>query len=166
MKTRKMYENGEDLSWEVIVKLYDHTMLDKFKTNKLTKAHFKLTAFSCMKVLPASQTMSRSVSTEISDLVEKNSVRQGHDTLELCQFITHVNGAFDCFNSSGDAQGKRNKLNSLLASYRSVDDPRFNYLLKDMLGLFRDWEADVKKEKKRKLYKGCQRENVYQQTVL
>lgn len=146
-KTRKMYKNGEDLSWEVIVKLYEHTILDKFKTNKLTKAHVKLTAFSCMKVLPAAQTMSRSVPTEIAELAERSSVLQGHDTFELCQFIRHVNDAFDCFNSSGDAQGKRNKLNPLLASYTSVDDTRFNYLLKDMLGFFKKWEADVKKRK-------------------
>ena len=58
---------GKDMSFKAIEKLYEVTVHDKFKKHKLTQAHVKLTAFSLMNVLLATQTMSNSVGTCLQD---------------------------------------------------------------------------------------------------
>ncbi|KAK3924128.1 DNA transposase [Frankliniella fusca] len=145
-KSRKMWKNNEDLSWVTIEKLYAISAQDKYSPHKLTRAHIKLTPFSCMKVILATQTMSGSVARELKNLKDHEALA-GCYTSELSHFLQIVNDGFDCFNGSGDVHGKRNKVNSLLLPYTSKYDSRFKWLLEKYLRFFQDWKNDTKQRK-------------------
>ncbi|KAK3916262.1 Putative nuclease [Frankliniella fusca] len=81
-KSRKMWKNNEDLSWVTIEKLYAISAQDKYPPHKLTRAHIKLTPFSCMKVILATQTMSGSVARELKNLKD-------HEALAVNFHISH-----------------------------------------------------------------------------
>ncbi|KAK3917302.1 Transposable element P transposase [Frankliniella fusca] len=96
LKTRQLWKNGEYLSWKVIEAVYDHTKANKIViSNKLSKAHIKLTSFSCMKVNLACQVLSNSVASSIENLP---SYLTDYDTVEVTKFIKLMNRFFDCVN--------------------------------------------------------------------
>ncbi|KAK3908148.1 Transposable element P transposase, partial [Frankliniella fusca] len=144
-KSRKMWKNGEDLSWVTIEKLYAASP-HKFASHNLTRAHIKLTPFSCMKVILATQTMSNSVSRDLQEKRDHPTLTNC-DTTELIKFIKIVNDGFDCLNGSGDIQGKRNKYNNLLLPYTDVNDERFKWLQEEYLGFFQDWKKSIEQRK-------------------
>ncbi|KAK3929501.1 Opticin [Frankliniella fusca] len=118
----------------------------KFASHNLTRAHIKLTPFSCMKVILATQTMSNSVSRDLQEKRDHPTLTNC-DTTELIKFIKIVNDGFDCLNGSGDIQGKRNKYNNLLLPYTDVNDERFKWLQEEYLGFFQDWKKSIEQRK-------------------
>ncbi|KAK3924215.1 Transposable element P transposase [Frankliniella fusca] len=139
-KTRQLWKNGETLSWEVFEKVYELTKTNKFRSHKLTKAHVKLTSFSCMTVSLATQAISNSVANCIEELAGKEML-QPHDTSELVKLIQLVNRFFDCLN--GKEEENVQPRNADLAAYRSLNDPRFDFLENVFLKYFEDWKKDI-----------------------
>lgn len=141
--TRRMWKDGEVISWAAIEMLLNATIKDKFKKHKLTWAHVKLTAFTRMNVKYATQTMSNSASTSLSDYKDDERFN-GLVTSQLVMFLRVVNMFFDCLNGSGDPDGKRNKSNKFLLPYTSVNDERLTTTLKqEVLQFFQDWKLSV-----------------------
>ena len=140
--SRLMWKNGEEISWEAIVKLHDVSIADKYKEHKLTRAHIILTAFSRMNVLLATQVMSSSVALSLKKYL--NDPRFcGLITNSLISFLLAVNTLFDCLNGSNDPGGKRNKKNNNLDPYTSPQDKRFGETFLDVLNFFDDWYNDI-----------------------
>ncbi|KAE8739258.1 hypothetical protein FOCC_FOCC015242, partial [Frankliniella occidentalis] len=75
-KSRKMWNQKENLSWKSIELLYELSKNDKFRKNKLTRNHINLSSHGCMKVIYACQTMSNSV---VEDLKNHIPPRLTHD---------------------------------------------------------------------------------------
>ncbi|KAK3925996.1 Transposable element P transposase [Frankliniella fusca] len=145
-KSRKMWKGNEKLSWKSIELLYEVTKNDKFRSNKLTRAHINLSSHGCMKVIYACQTMSDSVARDLKRF--ENDLRfEDHDLSQLCTFIKLTNDAFDCWNSDGDIKGKRNKENHLLQPYTSKTDTRFEFLQGEFLDFFHKWHQDIQNRK-------------------
>lgn len=141
--SRNMWMDGDKISWEAIELLFTMSIKDKFKKHKLTLAHIKLTAFSRMTVKYATQTMSSSVATSLSDYKDDERSK-GLITPALITFLLKTNQFFDCLNGSNDPSGTRNKSNRNLLPYTSVDDPRLVHDLKeDVLKFFQDWHNSV-----------------------
>ncbi|KAK3932702.1 Transposable element P transposase [Frankliniella fusca] len=140
-KTRKLWKNGEFLSWQVIEKLYELTKNDKWRTHKLTKAHVKLSSFSCMTVKFATQVFSDSVAKSIQDIADHEDMKK-LDTNELVIFIQLMNRFFDCVN--GKEREGEVKDNRDLAAFTGSADPRIDFLQKDFLGYFEEWKQVVK----------------------
>ena len=143
-KTRRMWKNGEIISWKVIEVFYSIIQKIKYQETKLTKSHVKLTSYSCMKVINAAQVMSISVVVALEILGNDPSF-DGFCLNELKKFITLVNNWFDCMNGSSDSTGRRNKQNDLLKPYTSTNDERFKFLEEEFLAFFEDWLKDVLK---------------------
>ncbi|KAK3921558.1 Transposable element P transposase [Frankliniella fusca] len=134
--------------YSVLERLYDITKGNKFMETKLTKAHVKLTSFSCMTVLLATQVLSASVANSIEANSSHESLEK-LDTSELVKLIRLMNSFFDCMNGKEDfqeetAEGNGYELrNPDLAAYKSVDNPRFEFLENFFLNYFEDWKQDV-----------------------
>lgn len=137
-----MWKNGEDMAWTTIEALYGIAMTNKFTGTKLTRSHIKLTAHSCMKVVFATQVMSKSV-------VRALEIFQNHKKLkkvplsELKKMIGLVNDWFDCLNGGEDFESKRYQENKNLHKYEDPNDERFNFLMTTVLGFFNDWKQDT-----------------------
>ncbi|KAJ1532024.1 hypothetical protein ONE63_000658 [Megalurothrips usitatus] len=158
-RSRKLWKNNQFLSWKVIELLFELTSGDKFRHHKLTKAHIKLTSFSCMTVSLATQVMSNSVANCIQALLHHEKM-QLLDTDELVKFIRIVNRFFDCVNGKEDIghgdkspekdceddteeSGDVQQSNPDKASYTSSNDSRFGFLQNEFLGYFNEWMADI-----------------------
>ena len=139
-KTRKLWKEGQDISWEAITTLHEVTLKQKYRDTKLTRDHVRLNSYSCMSVVLASQVMSNSVVTDLkkhrNDSRFKNLVND-----QLLRYIKLVNDFFDCLN--GDGEGERVKENDFLKSYDDIGDTRIEYLKSEVLAFFEDWEIDV-----------------------
>ncbi|KAK3915666.1 Transposable element P transposase [Frankliniella fusca] len=138
-KSRKLWKNGQFLSWKVVETLFALTKDKKFRGHKLTKAHVKLTAFSCMTVLLATQVLSSSVANCIEELSSHESMKT-LDTSELIIFIRKMNKFFDSVNGQ-DESGEGKNPDKL--PFTSSDDERFNFLENDFLSYFEEWKQDV-----------------------
>ncbi|XP_034237897.1 uncharacterized protein LOC117643252 [Thrips palmi] len=158
-KSRKLWKNNEYLSWKVIEMLYKLTEGDKFRTHKLTKAHIKLTSFSCMTVLYATQVLSNSVAQSIEDLANHKEM-ENFQTSELVKFIRLMNRFFDCVNTKEDqeneseekepeVEGQEKESEETVemlqdkAPYTRLNDSRFQFLQDEFLGYFNDWKDDI-----------------------
>lgn len=142
--SRTLWKNGQQLSWKAIEALYEITKNDKFKTTKLTKAHTKLSSFSCMKVILAVQVLSKSVAEALLRNKD-NPLLKDAFSQELVDFILIMNRTFDCLN--GGVHSTKKNINSDLNEYFSLDDPRFQFLEETVLKYLQDWENDVSRRK-------------------
>ncbi|KAK3924130.1 DNA transposase [Frankliniella fusca] len=138
--SRKLWKDDQHLSWQAIEALYDITKEHKFKCTKLTKAHVKLTSFSCMKVSLATQVLSGSVADALVKYKDVSPLKKVYSE-ELVKLIRLVNRTFDCFN--GSIGSKKKDMNPDLDVYRSVADPRFLFLESEFLGFLSDWEQSI-----------------------
>ncbi|KAK3932751.1 Transposable element P transposase [Frankliniella fusca] len=143
--TRNMWKNGQKISWEAIEMLHSVSVAEKYKIHKLNQAHVRLTPFSRMNVKLATQTMSASVVQALVSY-EQDSRFNGLINSELKNFNLIVTTFFDCLNGSNDPDGKRNKRNSHLQPYYSLQDERFKILKQDVLGFFQEWHDDAEQE--------------------
>lgn len=140
--SRKMWKNGESISWQVIETLFSLVQEFKYQETKLTKAHVKLTSHSCMTVVYAAQTLSNSVHGAIDHFKDEPRMAV-FDTNELLKFIKLVNDWFDCLNGHNDPKGKRVKGNELLRPYTPGDTERFDFMESKVLRFFDEWYEDV-----------------------
>ncbi|KAK3907370.1 Transposable element P transposase [Frankliniella fusca] len=140
-KTRKLWKNGQFLSWKVLENLYDLTKQHQYVNHKLTRAHVKLTSFSCMTVVFATQTFSKSVADSIECLASLPELSD-FDTDELVKFIRLMNKFFDCVN--GKQEDGEDVRNINLVAYTDPNDPRLEWLSTTFLNYFEEWKEDVK----------------------
>ncbi|KAK3923507.1 Transposable element P transposase [Frankliniella fusca] len=140
-KSRKLWKNNQFLSWKVIETLYELTKKQKFRGHKLTKAHIKLTSFSCMTVRYATQVLSNSVAKSIEDLSNHDSMKL-LDTSEVVIFIRLMNKFFDCVN--GKVEAGEECTNPDKAPFTNPNDERLNFLENDFLDYFEQWKEDIK----------------------
>jgi len=157
-----LWKNGQFLSWEAIEELYKFTFDMKFKSHNLTKAHIKLTAFSCMKVVYAVQVFSASVAKCLRKL-KGHSEFKNHQMDELIKLIDLMDKFFDCMNTkeedchvhekdkemsetgeSGLEEEEEKIKQARKKAYRREDDERFTFLTDEFLKFFEDWGNDVK----------------------
>ncbi|KAK3916402.1 Transposable element P transposase [Frankliniella fusca] len=143
-KCRKLWKNGEEMSWEVFVQIYEFSKTMKFCDTKPTKAHIKLTSFSCMKVIYAVQIFSASVANFL-EKYKTHETFQKYQINELVKFIRLMNRFFDCMNAKVSNKGSSKKKSSDTLPYSNVNDERFHFLTGEFLQYFDDWEEDVKK---------------------
>lgn len=163
-KSRKLWKNGELMSWKVIEILYEITKGLKFPGHKLTKAHVKLSSFSCMTVLLATQLFSKSVGRCIRNLSTHPEMAK-FQTTELIKFIFLMNRFFDCLNGmreKGEEESEHEEefLQSQetpdfgnceeegdsekdKAPYCDPEDKRFEFLLEKVLGYFEEWKNEI-----------------------
>ncbi|KAK3912214.1 Transposable element P transposase [Frankliniella fusca] len=139
-QSRRLWKDGQHLSWKAIEALYEITKNDKFKTTKLTKAHIYLTSFSCMKVSLSSQVLSRSVAEALVENKDVSPLKEVYSE-ELVKLIRLLNKTFDCLNGSTDS--KKKETNKDLEAYVSAADPRFEFLELTFLGFLSDWEKSI-----------------------
>ena len=141
-KTRKMWKNGQTISWSAIESLFSLTQKFKYQETKLTKAHVRLTAHSCMKVIYAAQVMGLSVYVALGIFAD-DPIFDNIDLGELREFIRLVNLWFDCMNCSSDIKGTRINENDYLRSFTDSGDSRFDFLINEFLAFFEKWHQDV-----------------------
>lgn len=139
-KTRKLWKNGEYLTWEVFEVLYELTKAQKFRSHRLSKAHIKLTSFSCMNVSYATQILSSSVVKSIKKLLDNDKMKV-FQTSELIKLITHMNRFFDCVNGK-ERDGEVPKKEDHKA-YRESGDERLKFLEGEFLKFFSDWKEEI-----------------------
>lgn len=137
---KRLWKNGQFLSWKVIETLFELTKGHKFRGHKLTKAHVKLTSFSVMTVLLATQVFSNSVAQCIEELSGHESMK-GYDTSELVLFIRLMNRFFDVVNGK-DKDGEGNNPDKF--PFTSSDDARLSFLQNDFLQFFEQWKEDIR----------------------
>ena len=135
-KTRFLWKNGCDISWQQIVSLYENYIEGSVwsEAHKLTREHVDLTAFNQMKVNLAAQFFSNTVVEWLKN--------RGHRDQEIVQYIWHMNKFFDCLNTRNLRESAQ-KRNPDLREYRCPDDARLTYLTDEFLGYFAEWEASV-----------------------
>ncbi len=88
-----------------------------------------------MRVNLAAQVMSHSVAS-----IMKAYSRQ--ESFETAKFIALVDCFFDCMNSRSLNEAER-KRKPFLAPYKSLNDPRFEFLENDFLGYVENWKKSV-----------------------
>lgn len=120
--TRKLWKNGEAITWKVILRLYYLSVRSRgqFKhLNKLTYSHVFLHSYSKMKVNLAAQVLSETIASAIEHLLSTKT----NTYKETVEFIRVFNKFFDLCNVKNRVEGihQRNK-NKL--PYTNIDDER------------------------------------------
>ena len=137
-RTRHLWNNDKHLLWEHISKMYFADLdCGLHQLPKLSVDHIVLKSFSKMKVKLAVQVMSKTVSLALK---RHYTTGEADETAKLCEM---VNNFFDCLNVRSMHEHER-KRNSLLAPYRSSNDPRFEWLENVFLKYLADWLASIK----------------------
>ena len=139
-KTRLLWNQGHDLLWKHVQDCYEEdTKCQVRKLPKLTSEHIYLNSYSVMRVNLAAQVMSHSVSRVMESYCPAES-------FETAKFIALVDKFFDCMNSRSLNEAER-KRKPFLAPYKSIDDPRFDFLERDFLGYMDKWKTAVETRK-------------------
>ncbi|XP_034252560.1 uncharacterized protein LOC117652036 [Thrips palmi] len=139
-KSRKLWKNGEHLSWKVLEEVYEITKNWKHTGHKLKKDHIKLSSFSVMTVIYATQILSNSTAKAIEDLSSHPSMSK-YQTKELVKFIRLMNRFFDCVNTR--IEPSEDTTNQDKEPFFDENDSRLSFLEKDVLNYFEDWKSEV-----------------------
>ena len=132
---RYLWNNDKYLLWQQISSLYFTDMENGGKTaTKLTVAHIKLNAYSRMTVRFAAQVLSETVATNLELFSE--------DATETAKFCRYFDQFFDCMNVRSSKEASR-KRKPFLELYKSKDDPRLKWMIKDFLGYLSEWKKNV-----------------------
>ncbi len=139
--SRNLWNNDSYLLWEHISKLYFSDLdCGLHQLPKLSVDHIVLKSFSKMKVNLAVQVMSKTVALALKRFY---TTGEANETAKLCEMI---NDFFDCLNVRSFHEHQR-KRNELLAPYRSITDPRFEWLENVFLKYLADWLSSTKTRK-------------------
>ena len=132
--SRNLWNNDSSyLLWEHISKLYFSDLdCGLHQLPKLSVDHIVLKSFSKMKVNLAVQVMSKTVALALKRFY---TTGEANETAKLCEMI---NDFFDCLNVCSFHEHQR-KRNELLAPYRSITDPQFEWLENVFLKYLADW---------------------------
>ncbi|KAK3929509.1 Transposable element P transposase, partial [Frankliniella fusca] len=139
--SRQLWKNGEFLSWQVIEQVYEITKNLNNPGHKLKKAHIKLSSFSVMTVLYATQVLSNSVAQCIEELSGHPKMKK-FDTRELVVFIRLINRFFDCLNTKTELSND-DATNLDKEPYTDPNDFRLSFLEIDVLNYFEEWKKEV-----------------------
>ncbi|XP_050399250.1 uncharacterized protein LOC126816608 isoform X3 [Patella vulgata] len=135
LKTRYLWNDGKHLLWSHVRQVFIEDSKSELRRTKLTPAHVDLNSYSVMKVNLAAQVMSKTVSSVMKAYMTE-------DTWETANFIEIVDRLFDCLNVRSKSEGNRVKKTDLMP-YTDVEDKRFEFLLNDALGYFKNWKFSV-----------------------
>ncbi|XP_066912671.1 uncharacterized protein [Clytia hemisphaerica] len=106
---------------------------------KLRKEHVKLTPSSRMKVRLAAQVLS----TTVANCLKYRNNPETKGTEEFCRNFDYF---FDCLNGQYERQGIVTK-KPALNPYKSVNDPRFDWLEKDFIkDYIIQWQEEAKSQ--------------------
>ena len=135
-KTKKLWKNGEHISWQHIVELYEKHCTGLYRLcPKLSKEHINLTSYSYMKVNLAVQILSETVANAL-ELTSRNT------TVETVKFIRHMDKFFDIMNTRNFKESVKKK-NENVKPFTSPDDPRLRYLTDEFLPYFVEWQRAI-----------------------
>ncbi|CAM1323325.1 Uncharacterised protein r2_g3187 [Pycnogonum litorale] len=135
-KTKFLLNNGKFILWAHIKAIYDEDQKRELKLlSKLKEEHIHLNPYNKMRVNLAAQILSSSVGNIM--------MAYGHqDYSETARFILLCDRFFDCLNTRSltEAQFKRKPY---LKPYTDVNDPRFEFLIKEFIGYFEKWYESI-----------------------
>eukprot|EP00794_Sanderia_malayensis_P001655 gene1655-1842_t len=135
-KTKFLWNQSNDLLWKHVQGCYEEDAKCQIrKLPKLTNEHIYLNSYSVMRVNLAAQVMSHSVASTMKAYSPQES-------FETAKFIALVDCFFDCMNSRSLNEAER-KRKPFLAPYKSLNDPRFEFLENDFLGYVENWKTSV-----------------------
>ena len=133
---RCMEKNGEKLVWDHIIRLYNEKKKKVLrKSYKLAAQHVYPDSYTCMKVAPAAQVLSATVSTDL-----RNQNWPG--TFETSNFLMLANNWFDDNNGAHSSVGLKTN-NKRLCPYTEPDDWRFKET-EDFVNYLVEWQEEAK----------------------
>ncbi|KXJ07724.1 DNA transposase THAP9 [Exaiptasia diaphana] len=133
--TRYMWNDGLYVLWEHIASMFYQDVENSLKLlPRLTFEHINLTAYSVMRVNLAAQVLSASV----ANVLKAFGPPEAAATAKLCEMVDKV---FDCLNVRSTKEHQR-KRKPFLAPYTSVNDQRFEFLMK-FLDYLKDWKEST-----------------------
>ncbi|CAC5363149.1 THAP9 [Mytilus coruscus] len=137
LNTRKLWNNGKDMSWIHLLTLFEqHCEMSLYTPcPKLTRSQLDLTPFGRMKVNLAAQVLSSTVANALE-------MMYGDNVSETVNFPRIIDKFFDCLNVRNLYEG-RNKRNPNLNPYTNINDERLQWLTGDFLSYFDLWEQSV-----------------------
>ena len=135
-----MWNNGKEIVWNHILKLYRDDQNRGLKlVHKLKDENVFLNSYSVMNVRLAAQVLSQTC----GKVLYKYYPEQFHGTAEFCLMI---NKFFDCLNVRHQDESNHYK-NEDIAPYTSIDDDRLTWLTGDFLDYFKRWKDSIEKFK-------------------
>ena len=131
-----MWNNGHCLVWRHIMQLYHEDLENELTLlPKITSDHFHLTSYSVIRVNLAAQVLSSTMAAVLQNYGSPECV----DTAKLCEMIDSF---LDCQNVRSLTEHER-KRKPFLASFRRVNDERFEFLENTFLPYFESWKEST-----------------------
>ena len=136
LKSRNLMKNGKSISWSHIVSTVEEDMARQLsKLPRLKHEHIRLSPQLRMRVRLAAQVLSSSMSNAIH-------MRGKPEMAETANFCKMMDRWFDCLNGRYLDHGIKQRKSDLLP-YRSVNDPRFDWLEGSFLTWLAEWENEI-----------------------
>lgn len=136
MKSKNLMKNKKPIKWSHIVQTVEDDMSRSLgNLPKLKHEHIHLSPQLRMRVKLAAQVLSASTSHAIL-------LKGIPEMTETANFCLMFDRWFDCLNGRYLDEGTKKRKSDLLP-YKSVDDPRFDWLEKVFLGWLSEWEAEA-----------------------
>lgn len=134
--SRILWNDGDYLSWQHIVREYNRDLDDGLKSlPKLTQDHMNLSSYSKMTVRFAVQVLSESV----SKVLKLSGDDQVKGTAKYCEMMDKF---FDCVNVRSLKEGEH-EIKPFLEPYKSLNDERFTWLKEEFLPYFTSWLKSI-----------------------
>ena len=134
--TRYMWNGGKYVVWQYIIQIYNEDQENGLKIlPRITSDHVKLTSYSVMRVNVATQVLSSTMSSMLTQL----GPAEASATAEYCKMIDQF---FDCLNVRSLEEHLR-KRKPLLAPFTSIEGNCFQFLENEFLGYFRDYKEII-----------------------
>ena len=147
--TRELWNKGPILWKHISQVVQDDLNRNPKLLPKLSQNHIFLTSYSTMTVSYATQILSSSMANVITYYYPEFK-----ETATYCKFMDSF---FDCCNVRNQQEGKK-KRKPFLEPYRSVNDPRFEWLKIEFLQYFSNWKkviserTDITQKEKDKMF--------------
>ena len=134
--TQYMWNGGKYVVWQHIIQIYNEGQENGLKILPIIISdHVKLTLYSVMRVNLATQVLSSTMSSVLTQF----GPPEASATAEYCKMIDEF---FDCLNVRSFNEHLR-KRKPLLAPFTSIEDNCFQFLENEFLGYFRDWKESI-----------------------
>ena len=134
--TRYMWNGGKYVVWQHIIQIYNEGQENGLKIlPRIISDHIKLTSYSVMRVNLATQVLSSTMSSVLTQFGPPETSA----TAEYCKMIDQF---FNCLNVRSLDEHLR-KRKPLLAPFTSIEDNCFQFLENEFLGYFRDWKESI-----------------------
>ncbi|XP_062585102.1 uncharacterized protein LOC134246755 [Saccostrea cucullata] len=134
--TKYLWNNNKNILWSHVTQLYNDDMARQLYRTKLTYDHVYLTPSSTMSVKLAVQVLSSSVAR----VMEAYYGPQMSETATLFKLVDRF---FDCLNGRSLKESAFTRKPDV-APYKSLNDPRFQFLEHEFLQYFERWLQAVR----------------------